>query len=142
MRQPNLKNCASVSWFDSTRKMPAEQMNPTGAPSCGNMPYQARRPGGAFSMGTNDAWPDERPLHRVELRPFEIDRVPVVNAQFAAFLNERASTGAQDGTLIDLDRGGASVLDIRPLLWKDGWPVAGENAKAGTYEIQSVRTGT
>ena len=24
----------------------------------------------------------------------------------------------------DLDRGGASVLDIRPLLWKDGWPVA------------------
>jgi arabinan endo-1,5-alpha-L-arabinosidase len=42
----------------------------------------------------------------------------------------------------DLDRGGASVLDIRPLLWKDGWPVAGENLKAGTYEIESVRTGT
>ena len=33
----------------------------------------------------------------------------------------------------DLDRGGASVLDIRPLLWKDGWPVAGENLKEGTY---------
>ena len=29
----------------------------------------------------------------------------------------------------DLDRGGASVLDIRPLLWKDGWPVAGENSE-------------
>ena len=42
----------------------------------------------------------------------------------------------------DLDRGGASVLDIRPLLWKDGWPVAGENFKEGTYEIESVRTGT
>ena len=42
----------------------------------------------------------------------------------------------------DLDRGGASVLDIRPLLWKDGWPVAGENLGAGTYEIESVRTGT
>lgn len=42
----------------------------------------------------------------------------------------------------DLDRGGASVLDIRPLLWKDGWPVAGENFKQGTYEIESVRTGT
>ena len=42
----------------------------------------------------------------------------------------------------DLDRGGASVLDIRPLLWKDGWPIAGENLKAGTYEIESVRTGT
>ncbi len=42
----------------------------------------------------------------------------------------------------DLDRGGASVLDIRPLLWRDGWPVAGENMKEGTYEIESVRTGT
>src|SRR5579872_2604850 len=42
----------------------------------------------------------------------------------------------------DLDRGGASVLDIRPLLWKDGWPVAGENMKEGTYELESVRTGT
>jgi arabinan endo-1,5-alpha-L-arabinosidase len=42
----------------------------------------------------------------------------------------------------DLDRGGASVLDIRPLLWKDGWPVAGENVREGTYEIESARTGT
>jgi len=42
----------------------------------------------------------------------------------------------------DLDRGGVSVLDIRPLLWRDGWPIAGENVKAGTYEIESARTGT
>jgi arabinan endo-1,5-alpha-L-arabinosidase len=42
----------------------------------------------------------------------------------------------------DLDRGGASVLDIRPLLWKDGWPVAGENLAEGIYQIESVRTGT
>jgi len=42
----------------------------------------------------------------------------------------------------DLDRGGVSVLDIRPLLWRDGWPVAGENLTPGTYEIESARTGT
>ena len=42
----------------------------------------------------------------------------------------------------DLDRGGASVLDIRPLLWKDGWPVAGDHVRAGTYTIESARTGT
>jgi arabinan endo-1,5-alpha-L-arabinosidase len=42
----------------------------------------------------------------------------------------------------DLDRSGISVLDIRPLLWRDGWPVAGENFREGTYEIESVRTGT
>ena len=42
----------------------------------------------------------------------------------------------------DLDRGGVSVLDIRPLLWRDGWPVAGDNFVAGDYGIESARTGT
>jgi arabinan endo-1,5-alpha-L-arabinosidase len=42
----------------------------------------------------------------------------------------------------DLDRGGSSVLDIRPLLWRDDWPVAGDNFVAGTYTIESARTGT
>jgi arabinan endo-1,5-alpha-L-arabinosidase len=42
----------------------------------------------------------------------------------------------------DLDRGGASVLDIRPILWQDDWPTAGDNLKEGTYKIQSLRTGT
>jgi len=41
----------------------------------------------------------------------------------------------------DLDRSGRSVLDIRPLLWKDGWPIAGDNVWEGTYEIQSERSG-
>jgi arabinan endo-1,5-alpha-L-arabinosidase len=41
----------------------------------------------------------------------------------------------------DMDRGGRSVLAIAPLLWKDGWPVAGENITPGTYEIQSERSG-
>ena len=41
----------------------------------------------------------------------------------------------------DLDRGGRSVLDIRPMYWKDGWPVAGDNFTEGTYEIQSERSG-
>ena len=41
----------------------------------------------------------------------------------------------------DLDRSGRSVLAIRPLLWKNGWPVAGEPFKEGTYEIISERRG-
>jgi arabinan endo-1,5-alpha-L-arabinosidase len=41
----------------------------------------------------------------------------------------------------DFDRGGRSVLGIRPLLWKNGWPVAGEVFKEGTYEIESERRG-
>ena len=41
----------------------------------------------------------------------------------------------------DLDQGGRSVLGIRPLLWRNGWPVAGERFKEGTYAILSERRG-
>lgn len=41
----------------------------------------------------------------------------------------------------DLRKGGLSVLSIEPLLWKDGWPVGGENFKGGTYQIRSERSG-
>jgi arabinan endo-1,5-alpha-L-arabinosidase len=41
----------------------------------------------------------------------------------------------------DFDWSGRSVLGIRPLLWKNDWPVAGELFKGGTYEIESERRG-
>jgi arabinan endo-1,5-alpha-L-arabinosidase len=41
----------------------------------------------------------------------------------------------------DFNQGGRSVLGIRPLLWKNGWPVAGDRFKEGTYEIESERRG-
>ena len=41
----------------------------------------------------------------------------------------------------DFDRSGRSVLGIRPLLWKNGWPVAGERFRGGTFEIASERRG-
>jgi len=41
----------------------------------------------------------------------------------------------------DLEQSGRSVLGIRPLLWKNEWPVAGDNFKEGTYEIESERRG-
>ena len=41
----------------------------------------------------------------------------------------------------DLDRSGRSVLAIRPLLWKDGWPECGELLKDGNYKILSRRRG-
>ena len=41
----------------------------------------------------------------------------------------------------DLDRSGRSVLAIRPLLWKDGWPEAGEPFADGNYKILSRRRG-
>lgn len=41
----------------------------------------------------------------------------------------------------DFDQGGRSVLAIRPLLWKNDWPVAGEPLREGIYEIESERRG-
>ena len=41
----------------------------------------------------------------------------------------------------DFDQGGRSVLGIRPLLWRNGWPVAGDRFRPGTYEIESERRG-
>jgi arabinan endo-1,5-alpha-L-arabinosidase len=41
----------------------------------------------------------------------------------------------------DFDLGGRSTLAIRPLLWKNGWPVGGEQFKGGTFEIESERRG-
>ena len=41
----------------------------------------------------------------------------------------------------DFDLGGRSTLAIRPLLWKNDWPYAGEQVKAGVYSIESERRG-
>lgn len=41
----------------------------------------------------------------------------------------------------DYNRSARSVLEIRPLLWKNNWPVAGEHFKEGVYSIESERRG-
>ena len=41
----------------------------------------------------------------------------------------------------DLDLSGRSTLAIRPLLWKDGWPYAGEIVDDGVYQVVSCRRG-
>jgi gamma-glutamyl hercynylcysteine S-oxide synthase len=48
-----------------------------------------RFPGGALDIGTDDrsaAYDNERPRHQIELAPFWIDRGPVTNGEFAAFI--------------------------------------------------------
>ena len=47
-------------------------------------------PGGTFRMGSADFYPEERPVHRVAVDGFLMDRHPVTNAEFAAFV---AATG-------------------------------------------------
>ncbi len=67
-------------------------MSPTVSPSAratqddqrlANMNFIA---GGAFAMGSNDHYPEERPVHRVAVDSFWIDRYPVTNAVFSEFV--------------------------------------------------------
>ena len=45
-----------------------------------------RIPGGTFRMGSDDHYPEEAPVHRVTVDGFWIDRTPVTNRQFKAFV--------------------------------------------------------
>ena len=55
-------------------------------------------PAGEFPMGSNQGPHDERPAHRVTLDRFTIDRLPVTNQAFAAFLESTALQGERGGT--------------------------------------------
>ena len=43
-------------------------------------------PGGEFGMGSDRHYPEERPVHRVSVDGFWIDRTPVTNDEFARFV--------------------------------------------------------
>jgi len=43
-------------------------------------------PGGTFRMGSEKHYPEERPVHRVTVDGFWMDRFPVTNARFRAFV--------------------------------------------------------
>jgi len=44
-------------------------------------------PGGQFDMGSEDHYPDERPVHRVAVDAFWIDQYPVTNVRFQEFVS-------------------------------------------------------
>ncbi len=54
--------------------MPAEEM--------------IRLPGGSFLMGSEDFYPEERPVRRVDVEPFAIDAHPVTVAEFRRFVKD------------------------------------------------------
>ena len=55
------------------------------APSV-NTADMIRTPGGTFRMGSDKHYPEEAPVHRVTVSDFWIDRTPVTNRQFRAFV--------------------------------------------------------
>jgi formylglycine-generating enzyme required for sulfatase activity len=41
-------------------------------------------PGGTFAMGSDEFYPDEKPVHERQVSPFRIGRCTVTDAQYAA----------------------------------------------------------
>lgn len=72
-----------------------------------------RLSGGVFTMGSDHGLPDERPAHTVAVAAFSIDRRPVTNAEFAAFLQRIGDTrNARGENLFDADDGDARLHKV------------------------------
>lgn len=70
--------------------------------------------GGSFRMGSTQFYPEEAPVHTVTVAPFAIERHPVTNAQFGAFVSE---TGYRTVAEIAPDPAlfpGAAAADLVP----------------------------
>jgi sulfatase modifying factor 1 len=71
--------------------------------------------GGTFLMGSNDFYPEERPVHRVAVDGFWIDEHPVTNAEFRRFVK---ATGYS--TIAERPLDPADYPDIDPSLLVPG----------------------
>ena len=58
------------------------------APGPPPFPDMVWGPGGTFRMGSDKHYPEERPVHRVTVDGFWMDRLPVTNERFERFVAE------------------------------------------------------
>jgi len=79
---------ATLQLVTSTVLAPLPAVLP--APERESLPREVRVPGGPFAMGSDAAWAydNERPRHVVDVEPFLIDRFPVTNRDFVAFIED------------------------------------------------------
>jgi len=86
-------------------------------------------PGGTFRMGSLES-EDEQPVHEVTLSPYLIDKYPVTNEAYAAFLEESPlwRPGSRNSLLFDEDYlahwpNGCmpSALAQHPVVWVSWW---------------------
>jgi gamma-glutamyl hercynylcysteine S-oxide synthase len=91
---------------------PVERDRGPAAEPVSDGPEMVEVPGGEVEIGAGPAgfaYDNERPRHAVELAPFRIDRTPVTNGAFAAFI---ADTGAEPPLYWEPDGEGGWVRTV------------------------------
>jgi formylglycine-generating enzyme required for sulfatase activity len=69
-------------------------------------------PGGTFTMGSEEFYPEERPTRAVSVDGFWMDETPVTNAEFAAFVDETGYTTLAEREPDPEDYPGADPEDL------------------------------
>jgi formylglycine-generating enzyme len=70
--------------------------------------------GGTFRMGSEEFYPEERPVHEVAVSGFWMDRSAVTNAQFARFVEAAGYVTLAERPLNPEDYPGAPVENLVP----------------------------
>ncbi|TDH53933.1 formylglycine-generating enzyme family protein [Mycobacterium eburneum] len=71
-------------------------------------------PGGAFAMGSTGFYPDEAPIHTASVAAFAVERHPVTNAQFAAFVADTGYVTVAEQPIDPALYPGADPADLVP----------------------------
>ncbi len=71
-------------------------------------------PGGRFRMGSTSFYPDEAPVHTATVADFAIERHPVTNAQFAAFVEDTSYVTVAERALDPALYPGVAPQDLAP----------------------------
>ncbi|MFB8005847.1 formylglycine-generating enzyme family protein [Nocardia sp. NPDC056000] len=71
-------------------------------------------PGGEFDMGSDEFFPEERPVHRKRVDPFWIDTHPVTNAEFRRFVKDTGYRTVAERPLDPADFAGADPAELVP----------------------------
>jgi formylglycine-generating enzyme required for sulfatase activity len=95
-------------------------------------------PGGTFRMGSDRHYPEEAPAHRVEVDKFWIDRTPVTNAQFAAFVRATGYVTRAERPLNAADYPGVPrhLLEPGSLVFASPRSVVAKNDWAAWWTLQ------
>ncbi len=123
---------ASIRPEPVVQPAPPVVVPPPAAPSaraCAECPELVVIPGGSFEMGSNDGDADEKPIHRVNIKSFELGKYEVTQGQWKAVMGSNPSKFTECGDTCPVEK--VSWDDIQEYIKK-------LNAKSGQkYRLPS-----